>query len=98
VRRDLDPHGRLVRATETHQVVGDGAVTLQAVDEAVARLRVDELLGVERPDVVLGRLAAEAEHQFEVRVGRERAARVAGDRPDEHALVNRFEQTRERAS
>ena len=45
---------------------------------------------------MLGGLDAEAEHQLEMRVGGERLARRAVDRPDVDALVDRLEETRER--
>ena len=53
VRGDLDPDRDAIGAAQPQQVVGDGAVALQPRDEAVARLRIDEAIRLERPDLGL---------------------------------------------
>ena len=92
VRRHFHPHGRLVGAAQPEQVVRDRPVALQPAEEAVARLRIDEVLELERPHFVLGRVDAEAEHQLQVRVGGERLARCAVDRADVDTFVDGLEE------
>ena len=95
-RRQFDPHGALVRAPETQEVVGDRAVGGEALEQRDARLRIDEAIAVERADVGFGRFAGVAEDQFQVRVGGDRRrGRIGTERPDVHAFVNGFEQPRE---
>src|SRR5262249_39515154 len=96
VRGDFHPDRNLVGAAEAQQVIGERAVALQPRDEGVAGLRIDEPIAVERPDLTLGRVGGEAEHQLQVWIGRERARDVAGDRADVDAFVDRLEQPRER--
>ena len=97
VRGDLDPDRDAIGAAQPQQVVGDRAVALQPRDEAVARLRIDEAIGLERADLGLGRVRGVAEHQLEVGIGGRRV-RVSGpsNGADVDALVDRFEQPRER--
>ena len=74
MRGHLHPHRRSVGATQTQQVISHCAIVLQAAKKAIARLRVDETFDLEWTHLVLGRLNAKAEHEFQVRVGRERLA------------------------
>ena len=69
VRGDFDPDRRPIGAAQPQQVVGDRAVALQPLDEAVARLRIDEAIGLERTDVRLRRVGRVAEHQLEMGIG-----------------------------
>ena len=80
------------------RLISDRAVVLQAAKEAVARLRIDEMFDLEWTHLVLRRLDAKAEHEFQVRVGRERLARRAIDRADVDAFVDRLEEPRKRFS
>ena len=49
-RGHLHPHRAVVGAAQPQQVVGDGAVRGQPLDERGAGLRIDEALAIERPD------------------------------------------------
>ena len=69
VSRHLHPHERAVGATQPQQIVGGGAVTAQAIDKSLARLRVGETLDFERTHVLFRRVRRIAEHQFQVRIG-----------------------------
>ncbi len=60
-----------------------------------SRLRIDEAIAIERPDVCFRGLAGVAEDQLEVRIGGDRGGRLGADRPDVDALVDGFEQPRE---
>ena len=55
VRGHLHPHRRLVGAAQAKQVVADRAVVLETAEEAVARLRIDETLELERTHLVFRR-------------------------------------------
>ena len=92
VRGDFDPHRGLVGAPQAQQVVAHRAVALQPAEEAVARLRIDEVLELERPHVGLGGFDAEAEHQLEMRIRGQRLTRRAVDRADVDTFVDRLEQ------
>jgi len=96
VRGDLDPDRDAVLAPQAHDVIGDGAVALQAFDEAGARLRIDEAFGRKRQQVVLRRFHREAEDQLEVGIGRHGLIFGTTDRADVHAFVDRLEEPRER--
>ena len=52
---------------------------------------------VERPDVLVGGLAGEAEHQPEMRIGGDGLTAVGGDAADVDAFVDRLEQAGEGA-
>ena len=86
----------LVRTPEAEEIVGDRAVGGQPFEERHARLRVDEAIAVEGAHLGLGRLARIAEYELQVRVGRDGGGRTGTKRPDVHAFVYGFEQTRER--
>ena len=64
--------GVAVGAAQAQQVVGDRAVGGQPLEQRDARLRIDEAIAIERPDVGFGRFARVAEDQFEVRIGGDR--------------------------
>ena len=96
VRGDLDPDRDAIRAAQAQQVVRDRAVALEPRDEPVARLRIDEAIGVERAHVRLGRVRREAEHQLEVGIGGDRPRVRSVNGADVDALVDRLEQPRER--
>ena len=87
---------RAVGAPQTQQVVVDGAVGRQPLDERDARLRIDEAIAIERTDVGFRRFAGVAEDQLEVRVGGDRRRGVGRDCPDVDAFMNGFEEPRER--
>jgi len=65
-------------------------------EQRVTRVRIDEAVGVERPDVGLRDGAVVPEDQFEMRVGSDRRRRIRRDRADIHAFVHRLEQPCER--
>ena len=67
-RGDLDPHRRAVDAPHAQQVVGDGAVRRQPVDENGPGGCLRETRRSERFDVVFRRVGGVAEDQFEMRV------------------------------
>ena len=73
VRGHLDPDQRQVGTAQAEQVIGDGSVALQAIDELLARLRIDEAI---RPRTAALPSAAasvgEAEHQLEKGIGEQR--------------------------
>jgi len=96
VRGHLHPDRIAVGAFQAKQIVGDGAVGGQPLDERRARLRIEKPVGVERPDRGLGHFIAVAENQLEVRIGGERLRRIAGQRADVNTFVHRLEQPRER--
>ena len=93
VRRDFDPDRRPIGAAQPKQVVGDRTITIETLEETLARQRVDEAIQLEWTDLVLRDLARVAEHQLEVRIRRERERRGLRHRPDVHAFVHRLEQT-----
>ena len=95
-RRQFDPDGRAVGAAQAEQVVADGAVGAQAIEERDARLRIDEAIVVERADLGFGRFAGVAEDQFQVRVGGDRRGPLGADRADVHAFEDGVEEPCER--
>ena len=95
-RRDLDPDGAVVGASQAQQVVAHRSVGGEALEQGDPRLRIDETLAIERADVHLGRFAGVSKNQFEVRIGGHRRGGLGAERPDVYALVYRFEQPRER--
>ncbi len=71
-RRDFDPNRRPVRAPQSQQVVGDGSIATQPLDEGVARLAVDETVEREWTDAPRGRIGGIPENELQIRVGGER--------------------------
>ena len=96
VRGHLDPHRRAIGASHPQQVVGDGAVAAEPLEKAFARLRIDEPVHVERPDIRRRRLGGEPEHQLQIGVGGERDRVQRGERADIDPFVHGLEQPRER--
>ena len=88
VRGDFHPHRRLVGAPQTQKVVAHRPVALEAAEEAIARLRIHEVLELERPHVGLSGFDAEAEHELEMGVRGQRLARRAVERADVDAFVD----------
>ena len=82
-------------ATEAQQVIGDRTVAPQPLEKQLARLRIDEEIDLERPDLAARRVGGETEHQLEERVGEERRAAARVHQPDVDAFVHRLEQARE---
>ena len=95
VRGYLDPHERAIGATQAQQVIGDRTVAPQPLEKQLARLRIDEEIDLERPDLAARRVGGETEHQLEERVGEERRAAARVHQPDVDAFVHRLEQARE---
>ena len=93
---DLDPHRRSVHAPQAEQVGADLAVAADLVQEIDARLIVDEPIGGEREHDGRRRVGRPAEHDLQVRIGGEGRGLVAADEADVHALLERFEEVRER--
>src|SRR5581483_11310018 len=85
-----------VGPTQPQQVIVHVAVVRQAVEQRHTRLRIDEPLEFERPDVTRRRFAGVAEDQFEVRVGGQRRGLVRSKRTDEDAFLERFKQALQR--
>lgn len=71
---DFGPEGAAVGSPQPEQHVGGGAIVGQAVEQGLPCAGVDEAVGVEGPDVGVGRLLRVAEGELEVAVGRERGA------------------------
>ena len=69
-----------------------GAVGRQTFDESGPGRRVDEAIGVERPDGGVGHVTAIAEDQLEVPVDGMRGRRPGRDRADVDTLVHRLEE------
>ena len=83
-------------AAQPHQVIGDGAVALQPGDEAVAGLRIEKSVGLERTHVGFRRIGRIPEHQFEMGIRGRRPCVRPVKRADVDTLVDSFEQPRER--
>src|SRR2546423_773795 len=79
-------------APSAQQVIADRGVGGQALEQRRARLGIDEAIAVERADLAFGRLAGEAEDQFEVGVRDDGRGGIGADRPDVDAFVHGFEQ------
>src|SRR4029077_10601799 len=94
--RQLDPEGVVVRAAQAEDVVADGAVRAQSIEERDPRLRVDEAIEVERADLAVWRLAGVAEDQLQVTVGGDRRGPLGADRADVRALQDGVEEPCER--
>ena len=86
----------LVGAAQAEQVVGDGAVAREAVDENGARALVGEAIRLERAERILRRVGRIAEHDPEVRVGRDGDVVAGAERADVDAFVHGLEEPRER--
>ena len=69
---------------------------IKPFDERVARLLIDEPIPIERTHLCIGRLAAVAKNQFEVRISGDGGRRIGTDDPDVRADLNALEQPRER--
>ena len=96
VRRDFDPERGAVHPAEAEQIVGDGAVAGEAVEQCGARGGIDEALGVERADVRGRRVGRPPEEQFQVRVRCGRGARCLCEGAQIDALVDHLEEAGER--
>ncbi len=68
----------------------------EAFEEGHTRLRIDESIAIERPHVGLRRFAWVAEDELQMWIGGDGRGRIRADRSDVDALMNGFEQTRER--
>ena len=90
----LDPHRRAVGAAQPQQVVGDGAVTAQPVEQRGPGRRVDEPGGIERPDVLGRGVGRVAEEQPQVGIGGAGGAAPVGQRAQVHAFVHHLEEPR----
>jgi hypothetical protein len=88
VRGDLHPHRCSIGATQSQQVVGNRAVALKPAEEAVARLRINEVFKLKRTNVGIGCLSNESKHQLQVRIRGKRPACVAVDGGDVHAFMD----------
>ena len=96
-RRTCPASALSVGAPQTQQVVLDDAVAREAVEELGARLRIDEAIAVDRPDVGGGPILGPAEDQTQVRIGGERRGVVVGaaDEADVHTFAQAVEKARE---
>ena len=88
----LDPHRGPVDATEPKQVGLHLPVFQELCEQLGARFFVHEPLRIERSDGVGGRVRRPAEHQAEMRVGRECFGAPGRQHADEHALMEGVEQ------
>ena len=89
---DLEPHRRAVGAAQPQQVVGHRAGHREPFEEGGARLRIGETAGVEGPHLAFDGVGRVAEHQLQVRVGRQRGGGRRADEADVHAFVYSLEQ------
>ena len=96
IRRHLDPDHRLVGAAQAEQIVGDGAVAGEPVDEGRTRALVCEAVRLEGTERILRRAGRIAEHDPEKRVGRDGDVVPGADRADVDALVHGLEEPGER--
>ena len=99
-RRDLDPDGGVVHAAHAKEVVVDGALGCQAVEEGRPGERVGEALGRERRDVGVGRVGGVAEDRLQIGVCRQRRPACvivgSGEQSYEDAFAYGFEEMGER--
>ena len=72
------------------------AVGYEAFEEGNTRLWIDESIAIERPHVGLRHFARVAEDELQMWIGSDGRGRIRADRSDVDALMNGFEQTRER--
>lgn len=96
VRGDLDPDRGAVEAAEAEQIVGDDPIAPEALEERLARLRIDEPGSRERMEVSFRGLQRIAEDLFEMRVRRDGGGVRRSKQADVDALMDRLEQPRER--
>jgi hypothetical protein len=68
----------------------------EPLKECVACLLIDKSIAVERAHLGIGRLAAVAKNQFEVRIGGNRRRPIGTNGPDVCAYLNALKQPRER--
>ena len=94
VRRDFDPHRRPIGAPQTKEVIGQRAIASEPRDERSPRLRIDEPLGIEWTHFGHRGFPRVAEHEFEMRIGREGLGRVFAEQTDVNPLVDRLEEAR----
>ena len=93
---DLDPQGGAVGAAEPQEVVGDGAVAAQPLEQRRPRRGIDETGRVERADVLGRGVGGVAEEQSQVGVGGAGGAPRVGQRSEVDALVHHLEEARVR--
>ena len=71
MRRDFNPDRRIVQASQPEEVVGDGALRCEAIDERGACVGIDEARRIEGTNLRVAGFGRVAEHHLEVGIGRE---------------------------